>query len=142
MRKRKEAYPTIKVKGFTLVEMIVVIAIISIMASILVPSIIGQVNKANRRADMANAKTIFNDVCYVLYVDDTKYDGYIRYNEEAKLSAGESMINWEHGSSARVKPEVTVNLGNGETENYRVCVIAYMDGVNYREDKFFCLEWL
>ena len=126
-----------RVKGFTLVEMIVVIAIIAVLAGMLVPAILGYVAKANRRADMANAKTIFDDVSYVLYMDETKYDGYISYGNPAALTPGESMLNWDHGSSARVKKDVIVNVGNGETENYRVCIVAYMDGVNLREDKFF-----
>lgn len=48
--------------GFTLVELIVVIAIIGVLASILVPAMIGYVRDSRLTAANANAKTIFNAV--------------------------------------------------------------------------------
>ena len=41
-----------KKKGFTLIELIVVIAIIGVLATILVPSAIGFVKKSKRTADI------------------------------------------------------------------------------------------
>lgn len=45
-------------KGFTLVELIVVIAIVAVLAVVGIPAIAGQVAKANKSAADANAKTV------------------------------------------------------------------------------------
>ena len=49
-------------KGFTLIELIVVIAILAVLAAILVPSILGYVKEARIAANDANARTLFSEV--------------------------------------------------------------------------------
>ena len=49
-----------KKKGFTLIELVVVIAILGILAAILIPVISGFITRANEAADLANARMLYS----------------------------------------------------------------------------------
>ena len=58
MKKRLEQ----NIKGFTLVELVVVIAILVALAALLVPRIIGSIDSASESKEMASARTLAGEI--------------------------------------------------------------------------------
>ncbi|MDO4864227.1 MAG: prepilin-type N-terminal cleavage/methylation domain-containing protein [Ruminococcus sp.] len=98
-------------KGFTLIELIVVIAIIGILAGILVPTMMGYVRKSKRAADVSNARGIHTDVLDLLLENDEAHDSFYDKNVPNYSS-----------------PETKTDAISGES--YGLVVVAYLDGTS------------
>lgn len=107
-----------KTAGFTLVELIVVIAILGILAGIAIPAYSGYIRKANEASDLQQ-------------LDSIKTAAVFAYTE-AQVAAGSNdtdvtSIKYVSGT------DVYVN-GTAETDKYDIS--TYTDGVEFKSDKF------
>ena len=94
--------------GFTLIEMIVVIAIIGILAAVLVPMILGYVEKARKKVDLTTAKHLGETVELAL-LDEETYDTFYKAHATATTT-------------------VSATTKSGGTESYGILVMTKMDG--------------
>ena len=95
-----------KKKGFTLIELMAVIAIIAILAAVLVPTVTGYINRAKKTAVITQARAVVNaiatyDQSAVTDIADTEkisdlaaqsgklgQDGFLGTNDVSKLGEG------------------------------------------------------
>lgn len=92
-------------KGFTLAELLVVVAIIAILVAISIPIFTNQIHKAEVSADLANLRAYYAEI-QADYIEKDKanplvpeYDGFgkttIKFldGKEIKLKAGKYIVN-------------------------------------------------
>lgn len=104
-------------KGFTLVELIVVIAIIGVLAAILVPALLGYVHDSKITACNSNAKHIYTRAAALCTKLDTEGHGGIsgRIKKDINGSA------WTTGLPS--PSEIDDGLGSGSSYVYYIQIV-------------------
>ena len=107
-------------KGFTLMEMLIVVAIIAILIAIAIPTFTAQLEKAREAADIANIRSAYSEAM-VKYLDGaTKADGTADTSattpEMTQTTAGWASLDWPTYLGAEVQPTkgdtVTVTISD------------------------------
>ena len=82
-------------KGFTLMEMLIVVAIIAILVAIAIPTFTAQLEKAREAADIANIRSAYSEAM-VKYLDGaTKEDGTDDTSAETPPMT-QTKAGWDH----------------------------------------------
>ena len=118
-------------KGFSLVELIIVIAIMAILAAAIAPALIRYIDKSRRADDVTAAGTVLTGVQTAMADEDC-------YSEIAKAASGAVIVSVEAGGKGHVTittPGITgaTNLQNEMSSTLASgCPIKYTkDGAKY-----------
>lgn len=99
-------------QGFTLIEMIVVVAIIAILIALIVPNVMRFIQTTNQTAADANAKTIY--VAAQTYITDQ----YTKGNEVTGTEISIDLIKpFLTDSAVTQNADVTIKASNGAVES-------------------------
>ena len=105
-------------KGFTLVELVIVIAIIAILAAVLIPTFSGVVEKANKSAAEQALKNAYTQALAEALADDGAIksgDAVYLAKDGTKTTAGADNLEWTFtftaadGSAAEVERATSTN---------------------------------
>lgn len=117
-----------KLKGFTLIELIVVLAIIAALSAILIPTMIGYTRQARAQTAIANAKNVYSGASLALLDMHT--------NDEAILSEGDSGVFMGNNStvastSSGTQMDISKFMGEDFSGYYGFKISADGNSVEY-----------
>lgn len=122
LKERKAALEAQGKKGFTLMEMLIVIAIIAILIAIAIPIFTAQLNSAKHAADEANARSIYA-IAMADYMDNSKYDGsYTVSGKTVTVTNGSDSQTFEMSDIGTITIENTTNTDGKATAAPKITV--------------------
>lgn len=112
-------------KGFTLAELLIVVAIIAVLVAISIPIFSAQLEKAREATDMANIRSAYAEVI-ANYLGDSTKDYTKDYTISVDLKSDTS--NWESDENAEIAGVPYKNILSGDDAESPCKVKVAVDG--------------
>ena len=121
-------------KGFTLMEMLIVVAIIAVLVTIAIPSFTKLLEKSREAADMANVRSAYAEV-----IINACLDGNEGYEKEVPLK--QKIDDWQTADTITIG-DITYTKGQEDTANWiGIPVGGGVCQVSYSSDVGVILNW-
>ncbi len=132
-------------KGFSLVELIIVIAIMAILAAAIAPALIRYIDKSRKAVDVETAQTLYTalNLC-ITSGEEVQVGGHFTVNGEPTYRVCDDMWFsnngnlWKTATQVEVSKDGRANYTAG-SETYKINIMTKADGVRggYNKQKWF-----
>ncbi len=123
IKARKEELRKRGYKGFTLMEMLIVVAIIAILVAVAIPIFTSQLNKARYETDVANARSYFAE-CVAAQISGETAPPTYSYG----IQLAGSTIEVANPETDFTSNEVKVTFTSGDTNVGKSMTFSTVDG--------------
>lgn len=119
MNRRADKNNTRLHRGFTLMELLIVVAIIAVLVAVAIPVFTSSLEKSREAADLANIRAAYAEVMIEHFTDEEDYSMTVTLTQKQD--------GWMNGSTA---PDTLANLGtvNGTPAADGTCTISWPEG--------------
>ena len=100
-------------KGFTVVELVIVIAVIAILAAVLIPTFSGIVEKANESAELQEVKNAYTEALVELLEDGVIAETTYEYKVDGTTKYTFTLANGVLTGVAKTGGGFTYTIANG-----------------------------
>lgn len=135
-------------KGFTIVELVIVIAVIAILAAVLIPTFGGMIEKANNSKALQEAKNTYQEDLALLDGQASNYtnDQYYEYALTGDTTFADGTDYYTKSGAKYVKATVTAGAAVTENTYYEkeesICSGSFADDGTYtyttKDTKYIC----
>ncbi len=113
-----------KKKGFTLVELLIVVAIIAVLVAIAIPVFTSQLHKARVAADMANVRSYYSKLQYEFLQNDGVYDDSLITNFDGHLTSGKTSFILDGNTVKLTEGYLWIAKESDQTKGYNLYYIC------------------
>lgn len=96
-------------KGFTLAELLIVVAIIGVLVAISIPIFTSQLEKSREATDLANVRAAYAEVLNAAIIEDTGSPLYFKNTYQKAVKLKQKKEDWESGSKNLVIGGISQN---------------------------------